>query len=115
EHAKTIKALREAYGIAGDGAEDYARRSVSSLESAQRRALAALRESVAAAEKTVKAGLSDNGGYSGFGLLQQMGLLGDNDLNAVKTKFAAFAEPINTLREQIKAGKPDFDAFQQSL
>ncbi|MCZ8546268.1 hypothetical protein OOJ09_18930 [Mesorhizobium qingshengii] len=115
EHAKTIKALREAYGIAGDGAEDYARRSVSSLESAQRRAEAALRESVAAAEKAAKAGLSDSGGFSGFGLLQQMGLLGDNDLNAVKAKFAAFAEPIDKLRDQIKAGKPDFDAFQQSL
>ncbi|MBZ9741022.1 MULTISPECIES: hypothetical protein [unclassified Mesorhizobium] len=115
EHAKTIKALRDAYGIAGDGAEDYARRSISSLESAQRRSLAALRESVAAAEKQAKAGLSDNGGYSGFGILEQLGLVGDSDLNAVKTKFAAFAEPINKLREQIRAGKPDFDAFQQSL
>ncbi|MER9170911.1 hypothetical protein NKI12_26870 [Mesorhizobium australicum] len=115
EHAKTIKALREAYGIAGDGADDYARRSVASLESAQRRAEAALRESVAAAEKAAKAGLSDSGGFSGFGLLQQMGLLGDGDLNAVKLKFAAFAEPIEKLRDQIKAGKPDFDEFQRSL
>ncbi|UVK44842.1 hypothetical protein BPNPMPFG_000307 [Mesorhizobium sp. AR07] len=115
EHQKTIKALREAYGIAGDGAEDYARRSVSSLESAQRRSLAALRESVAAADKQVKADLSDSGGFSGFGLLQKFGLLGNNDLNAVNAKFAAFAEPIRKLREDIKAGKPDFDAFQQWL
>ena len=34
EHAKTIKALRDAYGIAGDGADDYARRSVSALRRA---------------------------------------------------------------------------------
>lgn len=115
EHATTIKAIREAYGIAGDGADDYARRSIAALESAQRRAEAALRESVAAAEKAAKSGLSDSGGFSGFGLLQQMGLLGDNDLNAVKAKFAAFAEPIEKLREGIKAGKPDFDAFQQTL
>jgi hypothetical protein len=115
EHAKTIKALREAYGIAGDGADDYARRSIASLESAQRRAEAALRESVAAAEKAAKSALSDSGGISGFGLLQRMGLLGDNDLNAVNAKFASFAEPINKLREQIKAGNPDFDAFQRWL
>jgi hypothetical protein len=115
EHSATIKDLREAYGIAGDGADDYARRSISAIESAQRRAEAALRDSVAAAEKAAKAGLSDSGGFSGFGLLQRMGLLGDNDLNAVKAKFAAFAEPINKLRDGIRAGKPDFDAFQQSL
>lgn len=115
EHAKTIKALRDAYGIAGDGADDYARRSIAALESAQRRAEASLRASVAAAEKQAKDALSDSGGFSGFGLLQQLGLIGDKDLNAVNIRFAAFAEPINKLREQIKAGKPDFDAFQQSL
>jgi hypothetical protein len=115
EHQKSIKALREAYGLAGDGAEDYARRSVSSLESAQRRSLAALRESVMAAEKQAKADLSDNGGFNGFGLLQRLGLLGDSDLSAVNARFAAFAEPIRKLREDIKAGKPDFDAFQQAL
>lgn len=115
EHSQTISDLRKAYGIAGDAAEDYGRRSTAALESAERRARAILRDSVAAADKIAKGALSDSGGFSGVGLLQRLGLLGGDDLGAVKLQFAAFAEPIEKLRQQIKEGKPDYAAFQQEL
>lgn len=115
EHSKAVSELRKAYGIAGDAAEDFGRKSTAALEAAARSSAAALREAIAAEEKNVKSGLSDSGGFSGFGLLQRIGLLGGDDLKAVKLQFAAFAEPIEKLRQQIKEGKPDYDAFQQSL
>lgn len=115
EHAKAVSELRKAYGIAGDAAEDFGRKSTAAMESAARSSAAALRAAIETEEKNVKSGLSDSGGFSGFGLLQRIGLLGGDDLKAVKLQFAAFAEPINKLRQQIKEGKPDYDAFQQSL
>lgn len=114
EHQKAVSDLRKAYGLAGDGAEDYGRRSIAALEAAERRARAILRDSIAAQEKQIRGQFSDFG-FSGFGLLQRFGLVGDGDLAAVGAKFTAFAEPIRKLRQEIRDGKPDYDAFQQAL
>ena len=114
EHQRTIADLRKAYGLAGDGADEYSRRSIAALEAAERRARAVLREAIAAQEKTIQTSLSDFG-ISGFGLLERFGLVGDRTLSAVSARFAAFADPIRRLRSEIQQGKPDYDAFQQTL
>ncbi|RWC58924.1 phage tail length tape measure family protein [Mesorhizobium sp.] len=114
-HGETIKKLRDAYQLAGDAAETYGARSIASIEAAQRRAEAALRASVEAQERSINPSVSDTGGFSGFGLLQRFGLAGEASLEPVALKFAAFQEPIRKLREEIAAGKPDYDAFQQWL
>lgn len=111
EHKKNIAGLKEAYGLAGDGAEEYSRRSTVALEAAERRSRAALRDALAAEEKSIRQRLSDFG-FSGFGLAERFGLLGDSNLGAAPAKFAAFLEPIRQLRQEIKDGKPDYDAFQ---
>lgn len=114
DHQQAVSDLRKAYGLAGDGAEEYGRRSVAALEAAERRARAILRDSIAAQEKQIRGQFSDFG-FSGFGLLQRFGLIGDSGFAAVGARFTAFAEPIRKLRQEIQQGQPDYETFQRSL
>ncbi|WP_455270302.1 M15 family metallopeptidase [Rhizobium herbae] len=103
-HEKTIKRLESAYGGVITSARNYARENRVILEAASRKAMADL----LGASKVENSGFLDAVELSSF-------VTGGAGLVGLETKFEPFRAEILKLREQVKAGKPEFDAFLASV
>jgi len=105
KHDKLIRELKDAYGEAADGLEDYARKSKVVLDVDVASNLQQARESL---DKEVEEFLTGNtllfgtrGGFAGGG--------------RATSQFEAFREPIEQLRKEARAGTPDMKAFREEV
>lgn len=111
-NVKSIKALTDAYHMAGVSAEDLQRKSIAASEADERRSEKELEAQIRLEQKRFTANTKPTD-------LMTFGMLGDNSVN-VAPEFAAFTDPILKLRKEIEAqakgeGKANFDAFFQQL
>lgn len=112
-HTSALDKVRGMYGRAGSAADRFGRESTTQLAAMERRARAAVEEMSRLANIDLSKALSDDGGWSGFGLLHGMWM--PAEVRAIRLEFAAFAEPIARIRQEIAAGTPNFDEFQQAI
>lgn len=112
-HRDAIGKVAAAYGEMGNAADHFGERSVAQLEAAERRARALLEVTAEVEQQALAKSLSQGSGWTLFGMWND--LVNPAELQAVNLQFAAFAEPIKQLRQEIAAGKPDFDAFQKAI
>ncbi|MDG4898047.1 phage tail length tape measure family protein [Mesorhizobium sp. WSM4976] len=105
DQRKAVNDLAEAYGNADLKANDFYHKSIIASESGARRSTADLQKSATAEDLSVQ---------------QQLGSpftvgRGRETLFGVKPEFSQFGEAISVLNGQIRAGRPDFDAFEKSI
>ncbi|PWJ93520.1 hypothetical protein C8D77_101199 [Mesorhizobium loti] len=102
---KSVDDLASAYGNASLKADDFYKKSVIASESDARRKTDDLQKAAAAADKSVQNELG-----SPFTIGR-----GRETFYGVKPEFAQFGEAISILNGQIKAGRPDYAAFEKSI
>ncbi|MGO8057548.1 phage tail length tape measure family protein [Rhizobium johnstonii] len=103
-HQQTLKRLEERYGALAAAAKGYANESSKILAFQAGTDIRALRS-------TTKTAGDDF--FSGVGTLTRGGYQVQSDWTG--PGFAPFADAITRLRNEAKAGKPDFEAFYNSL
>ncbi|MGO7686620.1 phage tail tip lysozyme [Rhizobium ruizarguesonis] len=103
-HQQTLKRLEERYGALAAAAKGYAN------ESSRMLAFEAGMDARALRSTTKRAGEDF---FSGVGTLTRGGYQVQSDWTG--PGFAPFAEAITRLRNEAKAGKPDFEAFYDSV
>ncbi|RWY85182.1 tail length tape measure protein [Rhizobium leguminosarum] len=101
-HVATIEAIKEAYGIAGDGLGDYVKKS-------QVEAASAARENLKIQQEVAKEAVSDFNGTLGV-LRARTGGASD-----IEGRFAPFTEAIRNFRKSIAEGNPDFARFRSEI
>ncbi|MBB3562356.1 hypothetical protein FHX06_003687 [Rhizobium sp. BK512] len=101
-HAATIEAIKEAYGIAGEGLGDYVKKS-------QIEAAAAARENLKVQQEVAKEAVSDFNKTLGV-LAARTG--GASDIDG---RFKPFADAIRNFRKSIADGAPDFARFRSEV
>lgn len=103
-HKKTIERLEAAYGGVITSARNYARENRTILEATSRQALSDL------------LGTSKAENTNFLNTIELSGLItGGGKLVGLEKQFEPFRTEIMKLRDQAKAGKPDFDAFLASI
>ncbi len=103
-HADLLKRLEERYGTLIDKAKGYG------AESSRILAVSSSADLRALSRVSTTAGLDF---FNEVGVVRN-NVRGGGDF-AVDAKYAAFAESLKKLREEAKAGKPDFEAFYDTL
>lgn len=105
-HDETIRALKDAYGEAIGGVEEYGRKSVDVMQTLLRAQLGSLRD-------VVREGAQDVA--SEFAQVFDERWLGGTWRTEAADGFEAFVEPIRKLREEAYSGTPDIKAFQDAV
>ncbi|TGT72905.1 hypothetical protein EN802_13580 [bacterium M00.F.Ca.ET.159.01.1.1] len=100
---QAITDVADAYGIAGLKADDFGKKSKDA-------SAAELRTSAADLQKS-----ADEKGRDAVALLNRVVVPGRSYGQATLGEFAAFDDPIQKLSASVRAGHPDFDAFDKSL
>jgi hypothetical protein len=106
-YLQTVEDLGAAYGRSGSAAEQFGARTVAQLEAAERLARVQLELISQEQQKSLLGSLSD---YNTGQLVPEWMRSGD-----IQGGFAPFRDAIDELRQGLRAGKPDFDAFERSL
>lgn len=103
-HADLLKKLEERYGTLIDKAKGYG------AESSRILAVSSSADLRALSRVSTTAGLDF---FNEVGVVRN-NVRGGGDF-AVDTKYAAFADALKKLREEAKSGKPDFEAFYDTI
>jgi hypothetical protein len=112
KNRESIKALTDAYHMAGISAEELQRKSMAAAEADERRSEKELEAQIRLDQKRFTANTKPTD-------LMTFGVLGDNRTD-VAPEFAAFTDPILKLRKEIDAqakgqGKANFDDFFRQI
>ncbi|MGY5812001.1 phage tail length tape measure family protein [Rhizobium sp. LEGMi198b] len=102
EHAALIREIRDAYGDAAAGLDDYTKKTNIQLGEFANANLLSLKK------------VAKSAGQDFFDELGQLGSARTGGF-VVDAQFAPFRSAIDNLRQGVKAGKPDFDAFYQQI
>ncbi|CDP54073.1 hypothetical protein [Devosia sp. DBB001] len=105
-HADLVARIKESYDQALQGAENYARESPHLLAAMSRQSKAEL-------EASLRATFEEFNNKSSVLFADADGVYRDNW--RVREQFKPFEDAIQRLRQQMAAGKPDFDAFYASV
>jgi hypothetical protein len=105
DQRKAVTDLAAAYGDAGLKADDFYKKSIIASESGARRSNEELQKAAATENLSVQSQLG-----SPFTVGR-----GRETFFGVKPEFSQFGEAISILNGQIKAGRPDYDAFEKSI
>ncbi len=112
-HANLIKQIKEAYGEAAEGLEEYARESTAVLETQTRASIIKLQEDLEKLARTMSRSLVDSpaAAVTNIGTIE----VDTNSLDDVEAKYDAFAAAIRRLREEVKNGEPNIRAFREAV
>jgi hypothetical protein len=112
-HANLIKQIKEAYGEAAEGLEEYARESTAVLETQTRASIIKLQEDLEKLARTMSRSLVDSpaAAVTNIGTIE----VDTNSLDDVEAKYDAFAAAIRRLREEAKNGEPNIRAFREAV
>lgn len=102
EHASLIREIKDAYGDAAAGLDDYTKKTNTQLGEFAKANLLSLKK------------VAKSAGDEFFDEIGQLGA-GRSGGFVVDAQFAPFRTAIDKLRQGVKAGKPDFDAFYQQI
>jgi len=105
-HADLVGRIKTAYGDALDGVERYTRESPALLSALSRKSTAELEVAMRAEQEKINQ-------FNSVLFADVDGIFRENF--KPKQQFAPFTTAIDTLRQQMAAGKPDFDAFYASI
>ncbi|TGP28199.1 hypothetical protein EN875_032080 [Mesorhizobium sp. M2D.F.Ca.ET.232.01.1.1] len=100
---QAITDVADAYGIAGLKADDFGRKSKDASAAELRTSAADLRKS------------ADQEGRDAIAQLNRVVVPGRSYGQATLGEFAAFDNPIQKLSASVRAGHPDFDAFEKQV
>lgn len=103
-HTKTLARLEKAYGGVIAGAKGYGRENLSMLGAVNRKSV----RDLVNVGKTENSSLINSFELSGW-------ITGGGSIVGIEKRFEPFRAELLKLREQAKAGKPDFDAFYAAI
>lgn len=103
-HTKTLARLEKAYGGVIAGAKSYGRENLSMLDAVNRKTI----RDLVNVGKTENSSLINSFELSGW-------ITGGGSVVGIERRFEPFRAELLKLREQARAGKPDFEAFYASV
>lgn len=112
-HADLIKQIKDAYGEAAEGLEQYARESVNVLETQTRASIIKLQEDLENLSKSMARSLTSlpTTAITNIGTIE----VDLNSLDDVRGKYEAFADAIRRLKEEAARGEPNIRAFRDAV
>jgi DNA repair exonuclease SbcCD ATPase subunit len=112
-HADLIKQIKDAYGEAAEGLEDYAKQSTAVLEAQTRASIVKLQDDLEKLATTIgrAASATPSGVMTNIGTIE----VDTAEVDQAAAKYDAFAAAIQRLRDEAKNGTPNIRAFQAAV
>jgi hypothetical protein len=112
-HADLIKQIKDAYGEAAEGLEDYAKQSTVVLEAQTRASIVKLQDELEKLARATARTLSaaPSGQMTNIGTIE----VDADAIDQVEAKYDAFASAIRRLQEEAQNGAPNIRAFQSEV
>ncbi|WP_160195438.1 phage tail length tape measure family protein [Microvirga sp. BSC39] len=112
-HADLIKQIKDAYGEAAEGLEDYAKQSTAVLEAQTRASIVKLQEDLEKLAKTIAraASATPSGVMTNIGTIE----VDTAEVDQAAAKYDAFAGAVKRLRDEAQNGTPNIRAFQAAV
>jgi phage-related minor tail protein len=112
-HAELIKQIKDAYGEAAEGLEDYAKQSTAVLEAQTRASIVKLQDDLEKLAKTIAraASATPSGVMTNIGTIE----VDTAEVDQAAAKYDAFAAAIQRLRDEAQNGTPNIRAFQAAV
>jgi hypothetical protein len=112
-HADLIKQIKDAYGEAAEGLEDYAKQSTAVLEAQTRASIVKLQDDLEKLATTIAraASATPSGVMTNIGTIE----VDTAEVDQAAAKYDAFAAAIQRLRDEAQNGTPNIRAFQAAV
>jgi tetratricopeptide (TPR) repeat protein len=112
-HADLIKQIKDAYGEAAEGLEDYAKQSTAVLEAQTRASIVKLQDDLEKLARTIAraASTTPSGVMTNIGTIE----VDTAEVDQAAAKYDAFAAAIQRLRDEAQNGTPSIRAFQAAV
>ncbi|WP_262027149.1 phage tail length tape measure family protein [Microvirga sp. Mcv34] len=114
-HADLIKQIKDAYGEAAEGLEDYAKQSTAVLEVQTRASILKLQEDLTKLSKTLSRSLMQSPTLLPTNPTAGIMDVDTSTVDQAVPKYQAFADAIRKLQDEAKNGEPNIRAFQAAI
>lgn len=114
-HADLIKQIKDAYGEAAEGLEDYAKQSTAVLEVQTRASILKLQDDLTKLSKTLSRSLMQSPTLLPTNPTAGIMEVDTSSVDQAVPKYQAFADAIRKLQDEAKNGEPNVRAFQAAI